>query len=577
MSAKILVVDDEPDMESLIRQRFRKQIRSGDYDFIFAGDGLEGIGAIKSECRFDVILSDINMPRMDGLKFLEHVREFDEDLRAVVVTAYGDTANIRTAMNRGAFDFVTKPIDMADLENTLQRTLNHTAMIREMRRQKSSAEQARAALSRYFSPNLVEELARNPKLFELGGERRELTFLFTDLADFTPLVESLEPTLVVALLNEYLDNITEIVFRHQGTVEKIVGDAVHAMFGAPLDCPDHAARAVACALDIDAFARRFEAEVLGRGLPLGETRIGINTGTAIVGNFGGKLYFDYTAHGDAINVAARLETANKVLGTRICVSEYTVAQVPGFKGRPVGELVLKGKNKSLGAYEPLHCDQHATPATSAYVAAYDKLDRGDPVACQAFASVVGEHGNDPLAAWARQHGLAIRDASGRVIRVIGSTGDITEQKELGEELEQTRQRLLVSDKLASLGQLTAGVAHEIKNPLNFVNNFAALSLDLLDELQDELAPLRQGLGEEGRVSLDEIVDMLADNLSKIAEHGNRADSIVKSMLLHCREGTAETREVNIQDLVEEALRLAYHGARLTALARSSSRKGLCSS
>ncbi len=171
------------------------------------------------------------------------------------------------------------------------------------------------------------------------------------------------------------------------------------------------------------------------------------------------------------------------------------------------------------------------------------------------------HAGDGTLRWARQHGLALRNEAGRVVRVIGSTGDITEQKELGQELEQTRQRLLVSDKLASLGQLTAGVAHEIKNPLNFVNNFAQLSVDLLDELQDELLPLRQGLDEEQQESLADIVAMLTDNLNKIVEHGGRADNIVKSMLLHSREGAAESREVEVKDLVEEALGLAYHGAR----------------
>ena len=158
-----------------------------------------------------------------------------------------------------------------------------------------------------------------------------------------------------------------------------------------------AARAVACALAIDAFAEEFREKKNAEGIPLGVTRIGINSGPAIIGSFGGDNFFDYTAYGDAVNVAARLEDANKLLGTRICVSQTVVDQIPKFEGRPAGMLMLKGKSEALKAYEPLSAEHFASPATASYLEAYSKLDAGDASARQAFAALVGQYVNDPLA------------------------------------------------------------------------------------------------------------------------------------------------------------------------------------
>ncbi len=261
------------------------------------------------------------------------------------------------------------------------------------------AERARANLSRYFSPNLAEHLATNPRTFELGGERREMTFLFTDLASFTTLVEQLDPAVVVALMNEYIGGISGIVFEHGGTVDTVVGDAVHAIFGAPMEQPDHAARGVACALAIDKFAQRFEGSKAAESVAVGITRIGVHTGSAIVGNFGGKDYFHYTAHGDAVNTAARLETANKKLGTRMCVSANTVGSIPHFVGRPIGSLILQGKANEIFAFEPYDPDRGGEERLTQYLDAFDLLQAGDPGCLRAFAAYVGKYDNDPLASF----------------------------------------------------------------------------------------------------------------------------------------------------------------------------------
>lgn len=397
MTATILVVDDEPDLELLVSHKFRRQIREGEYRFLFAGDGEEALSALQHSPEIDLILSDINMPRMDGLTLLGRLKELEGELKAVIVSAYGDMTNIRAAMNLGAFDFVTKPIEFDDLEVTIKKTLDDLYKLREAYRLREAAELAKANLSRYFSPNLASELADNPEFLKLGGERRDLTFVFTDLADFTPLVEHLDPMVIVPLLNEYLDQMTQIVFRHGGTTEKIVGDAVHAIFGAPQDQADHAARGVACAMEIDEFAEAFRKKKNAEGIAVGVTRIGVHSGNAIIGNFGGDLFFDYTAHGDAINTAARLEGVNKYLGTRICVSEKVAEQIPDFHGRPVGSLTLKGKTEGLTVFEPLPPEQANTPQTESYRHAFAKLEAGDPGASQAFAALVGQYGEDPLA------------------------------------------------------------------------------------------------------------------------------------------------------------------------------------
>ena len=255
MTARILVVDDEPDLEALVLQKFRHQIRDGAVSFLFARDGVEALAALKANGGIDLVVTDINMPRMDGLSLLQKLQESEEKLSTIIVSAYGDMANIRTAMNRGAFDFVTKPIDFLDLETTIAKTLRHIEILREARRRQAEAERAYASLSRYFSPNLAQRLASDADAVDLGGQRREIASLFTDIASFTALVETLEPSVLGPLLNEYLTGMTDIVFAHDGTVAKIVGDALHVLFGAPGEQPDHAARAVACALALDEYAQ----------------------------------------------------------------------------------------------------------------------------------------------------------------------------------------------------------------------------------------------------------------------------------------------------------------------------------
>src|ERR1700720_4353032 len=190
MTATILVVDDEPDLEALVLQKFRKQIRDGVVTFVFARDGIEALASIENHPHVDVVVSDINMPRMDGLSLLQKLQEAEEKKSTIIVSAYGDMSNIRTAMNRGAFDFLTKPIDFSDLETTIDKTIRHVEMMREARRRQAEAERAHASLSRYFSPQIASRLACDGEADGMAVHWSEVATIFTDITNFTSLVET---------------------------------------------------------------------------------------------------------------------------------------------------------------------------------------------------------------------------------------------------------------------------------------------------------------------------------------------------------------------------------------------------
>ncbi|WP_407294598.1 CHASE2 domain-containing protein [Stutzerimonas zhaodongensis] len=249
----------------------------------------------------------------------------------------------------------------------------------------------RDAFSRYISPNLVEHLVRHPEQLRLGGERRCCSFVFTDLTDSTRLMEGQPPERVVSMLNEYLEGIVQIAFRHQGTLERIMGDGMAILFSAPLAQPDHQQRALACALEIRRFTRQHAAAQQAVGIALGRTRIGVHSGDVVVGNFGGSTLFDYRALGDAVNVAARVEGVNRYLGTELCVSEAIRESNPEAPMRPVGNVLLKGKEQPLRLYEP--CETQPDPL---YEAAHRLISDGSEDALDAFKRLHAQRPEDAL-------------------------------------------------------------------------------------------------------------------------------------------------------------------------------------
>jgi adenylate cyclase len=251
----------------------------------------------------------------------------------------------------------------------------------------------RQAFSHFVSPAIVQKLVSDPTKLNVGGEKMIMTLVFTDIKGFTTLSERLDVRTLVPLLNEYLDGMSRIILDHEGTIDKFVGDAVMAFFGAPTPQEDHAERAVNCALRMAEFSKNFAEEQEAAGIPFGMTRIGVHTGPAIVGNVGGTARFDYTAIGDTVNTAARLEGANGHLGTWICVSGPTVGLCKNQIFRPIGNLVLKGKTEPLAVFEPLFDDKSGFPE---YIKAYECLSSGDKSARELFRDILEITPNDEL-------------------------------------------------------------------------------------------------------------------------------------------------------------------------------------
>jgi adenylate cyclase len=336
--AKILAVDDEADFELLIRQRFRRQIRAEEFLFRFAHHGEEALAVLAQEPDIELLLLDINMPVMDGLTLLAELRERQSEVRAIIVSAYGDMTNLRTAMNRGAFDFVTKPVDLNDLEITIRKTLDDSAKMRALDGRRAAAERARTNLSRYFSPNLVALLADRDE--PLGAVRRQtVAVLFVDIVGFTRMSEHLGPEAVVTMLRQFHERMTAQIFACGGTVEKYIGDAIFAVFGLPDASPEDAANALRCAeLMIAALAgwnieRRQQGE---QPLAIG---IGLNYGPAVVGDVGSEHSLSFTVIGDTVNTASRLQGLTRSLGTPLVVGDPLVSAVAAMSEGIAADLI----------------------------------------------------------------------------------------------------------------------------------------------------------------------------------------------------------------------------------------------
>ncbi len=342
--AKILVADDEADLETLIKQKFRRQIREHQYEFVFALNGREALEKIEQQPDIDMVFSDINMPEMDGLTLLEKLQQLSPIIKAVIVSAYGDMENIRTAMNRGAFDFITKPVNFNDLELTLKKTLDHIAQLK----QTLQAIKENNILKMYVDESVLKFMEK--KEFEQSltvNENINATVIFVDICGFTAITETEKPDVVVGLLNTYFDIIVKEITTQNGFVDKFIGDAVMAVFHGEY----HLDRAIeACIAVRNAIQNMPPEKGIAGFLP--QVSIGANSGEMISGNIGaaGLRRLDYTVIGDAVNTAQRLQ--GKAQPGQILISANSYEQIKeSFNCKPVGELTLKNKKEPLEVFE----------------------------------------------------------------------------------------------------------------------------------------------------------------------------------------------------------------------------------
>jgi adenylate cyclase len=230
----------------------------------------------------------------------------------------------------------------------------------------------RQVMGVYLSPSVSQWVLHEPDRLRLGGETRTMSVLFSDVRGFTTLSEAMEPQALVALLNEYMTAMTEIIFRHDGVLDKYIGDAVMAFWNAPLEQPDHAQRASAAALEMVARLGDLQSEWRSRGIPALELGIGINTGPMVVGNMGSRQRMAYTVLGDAVNVAARLEGLSKLYGTRVVISEATRdAAGDAFVYRSLDLVAVKGRAGALSVFEIVGRAGEADATRTAALAEYE--------------------------------------------------------------------------------------------------------------------------------------------------------------------------------------------------------------
>ena len=344
--AKILVADDEADLETLIKQKFRQKIREQQYEFVFAVNGKDALNKLKEHPDVDIVLSDINMPEMDGLTLLTKLGESSPLIKSVIVSAYGDMDNIRTAMNRGAFDFITKPINFDDLAITMDKTLTHVA-------------QTRATLKAVKENNILKMYVDETVLNFMGGrefesslmanETLEASVVFIDICSFTSISEKEKPDTVVSILNNYFEVIVKEIIDQGGYIDKFIGDAIMAVFRGEY----HLDRSIdACLAVRKKISELPKLKENGGYSP--EVAMGINSGEMVSGNIGSATLrrLDYTVIGDVVNTAQRLQSA--AAPGQIIINDASYIKIKeSFNCNEVGKVNLKNKEEPMMIYDVL--------------------------------------------------------------------------------------------------------------------------------------------------------------------------------------------------------------------------------
>jgi adenylate cyclase len=366
MTASVLLVDDN----DAFREATEQLLAKAGYTVVTASNGREALQAMSTD-KPDLILLDIMMPDLDGITVLKQVRDQNLLTGVVMMTAFGSEEIAVEALTAGADDYLIKPMDYQEMFIRLERVLERSHLRQERKRLREELaaaynelqdrygeleasyrriqeleEQIRELFERYLPSPVARYLIDDPSRANLGGERREVTILFADLRRFTALAEKMAPERLIEVVNTYLSVATEAIFAQEGLLDKFMGDAVMALYNALLPQPDHALRAVKTAFALRGSLERYNIE------PSLHFGCGINTGDAVVGNVGSEALMNFSAIGDAVNVAQRLQEQAK--GQQILLSRPTYDQVKDFvDARPLGRMSVRRRAEEVEVYEAL--------------------------------------------------------------------------------------------------------------------------------------------------------------------------------------------------------------------------------
>lgn len=339
---KVLIADDNPNSRQLVKDI----LESVGYTPLVAIDGPSALAAAQSQVP-DLIILDVNMPGMSGFDVCAALKA-DQRLNHIpimMLTAQADVNSRVTGLGLGADDYLPKPFNPRELAARVDARLRSKIEADDLRKTK---EMIRQTFERFVAPSVVEKLLSDPAQVKLGGHLQEVTVMFSDLEGFTGMSERTEPEKLLSLLNDYHELVVGFIQAHAGTVNKFIGDGVMALYNTPLVQPDHAVRAVSTALQIKEKLVEFSQQFAPEHRML--LNFGINTGTAVVGNVGTQDIMDFTAVGDTVNLAARLQSrADK---GQIIISQSTYDRLYGkIAVTPIGLENVKGRSEPVMLYE----------------------------------------------------------------------------------------------------------------------------------------------------------------------------------------------------------------------------------
>jgi len=351
---KILYIDDEVQNLTAFRAVFRRE-----YTIFTANSANEGFYVLRND-DIHLIISDQRMPDMTGVEFFEKTLPEYPDIIRMVLTGYSDVGAIIAAINNGrVFRYITKPWNEGELRMTIENarqlySLNkrNLMLVSELKQKVEEQEKILRLFMRYVPEPVIEKALQSTEDTILAGELRNVTVLFCDIREFTPLSEKMSPKEVVAFLNDYYALMTSCIKKHNGFVNQFVGDEIFASFGAPVDYPDNEANAVFCALDmiqnLELFNQKYCVN-LEQEIKVG---IGINAGEVIAGNLGTEDRIDYSLTGDVVNTGKRIETITKDIPNSIIISQSVYEKTKTLiETKPFEPLFVKGKREKLMVYQ----------------------------------------------------------------------------------------------------------------------------------------------------------------------------------------------------------------------------------